>query len=377
MTATTGVLAATSSPLLMTIGFVIWDKEWKGSAFALNMFKGSLASVGFLLLSVATRLDSPFSSTVWNPTDVNYLVLSAVIGILIGDAAWLEALRIIGARRVILVDTLKPFLSALLGYFLLDESLNAWAYVGMVLTVVGVTVVSLEKDKGEASADVKGETEAEVPADKVKWRDGVKLGYFWAALNVILDCYGSVLTKQYGAAFTTWEIGLIRFGSASGIMILMSMSFIAGGKLSRREGEELPVHVSMSLMEKGAKAGVGAGAGASADAVEGETGDEEEKQTDREWFKFPVMTLKAYLRIALGVLLVTFICSALRNYALFEISLAMALTLGGIGPIYSLPIVWYVKNEIVTRKAVFFTFVSVVGIAVLCLLGMNDSENEE
>lgn len=233
MTATTGVLAAVSSPLLMTIGFVIWDKEWKGSAFALNMFKGSLASVGFLLLSIITRLDAPFNSDVWKLTDVNYLVLSAVIGILIGDAAWLEALRIIGARRVILVDTLKPFLSALLGYFILGEHLNAWAYVGMVLTVLGVTVVSLEKDKGTATADVEGEgggsssSSKVVEEKKVHWRDGVQLGYFWATLNVVLDCYGSVLTKQYGAAFTTWEIGLIRFGSASGIMIFMSASFLA------------------------------------------------------------------------------------------------------------------------------------------------------
>jgi hypothetical protein len=82
------------------------------------------------------------------------------------------------------------------------------------------------------------------------------------------------------------------------------------------------------------------------------------------------MSLPVYLRICLGVLFVTFFCSALRNYALFQISLATALTLGGIGPIYALPLVYLVKNERVTPRAVIFTFVSVAGVAVLCLFGV-------
>lgn len=124
MSALLGTLAALLSPLLMSVGFVIWDKHWKGSAFALNLLKCSLASLGFLLLSLLTRLDAPFSASVFTDEAVYYLAVSSAIGILVGDIAWLEALRVIGARRVIVVDTLKPFLSALLGYAVLGEELN-------------------------------------------------------------------------------------------------------------------------------------------------------------------------------------------------------------------------------------------------------------
>jgi hypothetical protein len=39
-------------------------------------------------------------------------------------------------------------------------------------------------------------------------------GYGMVILNVVLDTYFSVLAKQHGSQFTTWEINLIRFGFA-------------------------------------------------------------------------------------------------------------------------------------------------------------------
>jgi drug/metabolite transporter (DMT)-like permease len=49
------------------------------------------------------------------------LVMSAMLGIVVGDNTWLRALRLLGARRVIVVDAMKPWLAAVLGHFLLDE----------------------------------------------------------------------------------------------------------------------------------------------------------------------------------------------------------------------------------------------------------------
>jgi len=53
-----------------------------------------------------------------------YIILSSLLGIGIGDCAELEALRLIGARRVLVVDTIKPFAAAIIGHVLLDESLH-------------------------------------------------------------------------------------------------------------------------------------------------------------------------------------------------------------------------------------------------------------
>ena len=37
-----------------------------------------------------------------------------------------------------------------------------------------------------------------------------RVGYGCAVLNVFFDAYASVLTKQHGGGFTTWEINLLR-----------------------------------------------------------------------------------------------------------------------------------------------------------------------
>jgi hypothetical protein len=56
----------------MTLGFVIWDTLWVGSAIALNLFKSNLASVAFVVLSILTRLDHPFSPDIFQWHDVGW-----------------------------------------------------------------------------------------------------------------------------------------------------------------------------------------------------------------------------------------------------------------------------------------------------------------
>jgi hypothetical protein len=84
-----GALAAISSSLLMTVGFIVWDQNWKGSVFHLNLFKCALASILFLL--VAFFLSTPSR---WAVEDVVMLCISSFIGIVIGDLLWLQVFRI-------------------------------------------------------------------------------------------------------------------------------------------------------------------------------------------------------------------------------------------------------------------------------------------
>ena len=96
-------------------------------------------------------------------------------------------------------------------------------YVGMAVGVLGVAMVSLEKEKdtalakGETGEAVKAKAEAPPPA-KSRFAEG----YVCAALNVFFDAYASVLTKQHGSSFTTWEINVLRFGSAAGTMLTVA-----------------------------------------------------------------------------------------------------------------------------------------------------------
>ena len=68
----------------------------------------------------------------------------------------------------------------------------------------------------------------------------------------------------------------------------------------------------------------------------------------------------------------TFLCPALRNYALFQIPLAVALTLGCVGPIYALGIARFVRKENISKKVTIYTVGAVAGVVVLCLFGVAD-----
>ena len=59
--------------------------------------------------SVLATMPAPAIVPGDGPARVDMLVLSGVLGITIGDVVWLHALKLLGARRLILVDSVKPF----------------------------------------------------------------------------------------------------------------------------------------------------------------------------------------------------------------------------------------------------------------------------
>lgn len=153
-----GIIASSFSPLIMTIGFFIWDNKWGGvggSAFALNLYKCTTASFGFVIMSficgfttttttAAVVASAAAAAEAFSTRNVGYLILSSTLGIIIGDVLWLQALLILGAKQVIVIDSLRPFCAAILGRVVLDETLGVAAWGGMVLTVGGVVIVAIE-----------------------------------------------------------------------------------------------------------------------------------------------------------------------------------------------------------------------------------------
>ena len=143
-----GVIAALAAPMVMTFGFFIWEGIWKGSAFLLNTFKCTLASAVFIVvvgcLNAAEGV--AFFSHSATSRDVGMLILSSMLGIVIGDTCWLSAMKMLGARRVIMIDALKPFLAAIVGFVGLGEPLTWSLVLGLCLTMSGVLVVNLEKE---------------------------------------------------------------------------------------------------------------------------------------------------------------------------------------------------------------------------------------
>ena len=383
-----GVVAALTAPLVMSIGFIIWDIHWKkheGSAFALNMYKCTLASIAFLIMSLliekeASKDEPPFQVFQDNLREVGYLILSSVIGIIVGDALWLEALQIIGSRRVIVVDATKPFVGAILDWIIIGEDLLPISLIAMIITAFGVLIVSFENENeseseehipksqptqsNELKDDMKGieiqteqcegfdrqnshvidslgqvdmfqvesgrEYKEERQNAQVKPRNLSRRGYMFSVINVLLDSYGVVLTKQYGRMFTSWQINLVRFGFAGAFMLILS-AFL-----------RIYEKVSLGINTKKYK-----------------------------WYELPQMECIPWARISLGVAFVTFACPALSNYAVFEVPLGLALTLFSITPLYAIPLVWFMKKEKPTNRGTGGAIIAVVGVVLLVSFGTN------
>lgn len=73
------------------------------------------------------------------------LAWSGLIGLVLGDSFLFRAFKDIGARISMLVMSLVPGMSAVLGFLFLDESLSPLGIVGMLVTMAGVTIVVLER----------------------------------------------------------------------------------------------------------------------------------------------------------------------------------------------------------------------------------------
>lgn len=416
---TLGVGASLLSPLFMVLGFYIWDSQWKASAFMLNFYKCSFAGVLFVIVSLTYIQLSPTRSIIADlEIKVMYLLLSSVLGILIGDICWLQGLIILGPRRIIAIDSLKPGLAGLLASFMLDEALSPAKWVGLSLSSLGVYLVcksstSLDTgtdtigDKNDtklvniitvAAKDIEEEKDhsagnvalvnvapmatSEQPAEvKVKADDPTQIlhGYIYAAANVFLDVFGSALTKKYGGSFTTFEINALRFGSAAVIMVAICVTMLCLSRFDSSESEHekmVPATTESSFDKVDAAALVTTTAVEDVSLLIFPTASEslslveeaEKKDSSSAWYRIPVHTRKQWLLVTCGVLLVTFTCPALSNYALFKIPMGVSLTLTSVGPLYSMPLDWIVKRKVVHRVGVLGSIIAVAGVAILALV---------
>ena len=305
MYAASALVGAGVAPLFMTLGFFIWGSEWLGSAHTLNLFKCSLA--GCMFAATGLLLNGPGLSLLFQRETLSPLLLSSLLGIVVGDNAWQQ---ILGARRVILIDCFKPTLSAVLATALLHEPLPARLFFGSVLVCAGVAAVCRERQSDDDHEPDHGHAAA---------------GYALAALNVTLDVFGSVLTKQSGAQLSTWEINAVRFGFAS--LVLGAIS------LSAREASLQSVQKPSSLP----------------------------------WWDMPAQSEQAWRRVVLGVALVTFACPALSNYALFRLPLGLSQTLSSLGPLYAVAVDRVLLARPVSWRCVAATLVALLGVCLALL----------
>jgi drug/metabolite transporter (DMT)-like permease len=114
-----------------------------------------------------------------------YMSLSGIVGLAIGDFGYFGTLVVLGPRRGTLLMSLNPIFSVIAGYFLLTEVLDIWTFVGVIITLTGVTWVILERE----------EASNEEPLSKKEKISGITFGMIGAVgqgVGLVLAKYGMI-----------------------------------------------------------------------------------------------------------------------------------------------------------------------------------------
>ncbi|MEM9219733.1 MAG: DMT family transporter [Cyanobacteria bacterium P01_F01_bin.150] len=218
-----GELAALGGALLWAIASTIYTKAGQTVVpLVLNLVKGIVA-IAFMLLTLGIQ-QSPLP--ILNAREWLLLMGSGIVGIGIGDTVFFMALNSLGARRTILLEALAPPLAALLAIAFLGEVLGWTSYIGILLTVLGVTWVVLER-----TASTKNNAKIN-EISSIQYRQGIIYGL----LAALCQATGAVMTRAALVDTTIsplWS-GLIRLIAGTILALVLILGLIGTKRLESR-----------------------------------------------------------------------------------------------------------------------------------------------
>ncbi|MDA3860423.1 MAG: DMT family transporter [Melioribacteraceae bacterium] len=136
-----GEFAALSAALFWSVNaIVLTEAVSKVGSFNVNVGRLFFASI-FLLVTIL--LFSLSFNIYWQ--QYFYLILSGIIGLVIGDYGMLKSYELIGPRLGMLLMAFVPSMSLILAYYFLDEVLGFSQIVGIIITSFGLALVILQK----------------------------------------------------------------------------------------------------------------------------------------------------------------------------------------------------------------------------------------
>ncbi|KUO70842.1 MAG: hypothetical protein APF77_14335 [Clostridia bacterium BRH_c25] len=162
-----GEVAALTTAICWTFTAVCFESAGKKvGSLAVNLIRLIIA---FVLLGTFTF----FTRGMFLPIDATganwlWLLISGMIGFVIGDLFLFQAFVVIGSRISMLIMSVVPPITAITGYFLMGERITLLSAVGMFITISGITLVILSRStddkKIRLSHPVKGLTYAFIGA---------------------------------------------------------------------------------------------------------------------------------------------------------------------------------------------------------------------
>jgi drug/metabolite transporter (DMT)-like permease len=212
--------------------------------FQVNVTRLMLAAGYLVLLIAALRFDITMSVT-----QVASLSVSGVIGLALGDTFLFKAYEQVGARITMLFMSLAPAIAAGLAFWLLGEGISITGVLGMLITLLGISIVvfepGLNESPGGRSLTTAGIVYALFAAfgqgaglvvAKMAFRESALNGFVATAVRILASLIVllpfALMTKRYSHPYRTFSRDRKAFlltviGSVFGPFLGITSSLIA------------------------------------------------------------------------------------------------------------------------------------------------------
>ena len=217
-----GELAAFGAAMCWTVGSqCIEAAGHRVGSLTVNLLRlfvalGVLAVIGLFTRGQPLPLDFP-------PEAWNWLVVSGLIGLFIGDMCLFRAFVDIGPRVAMLIMTLNVPMTAILGWLWLGEIYGWHQWLGMAVTLAGVAWVIVERPDPamiEAGGDPPGDHQRRARRHRPITTWGVLL----ALGGAVGQAVGAVTSKQGMGNLDAFAATQIRFiGALMGFIVLFTV----------------------------------------------------------------------------------------------------------------------------------------------------------
>lgn len=196
-----GEIAALGTAFSWTITAMAFEVASKRlGALTVNLLRLFLAFIFLAILNYFTRgyvlpVDATMHAWIW-------LSLSGIVGFVIGDFFLFQSFTIVGSRVSMLIMTLVPPMTAIIGWLLLGEVMGLLKIGGMMLTIFGVGIVIFGKP------DKKGKISFRHPTKGILFALGGAVGQ---AVGLVLSKYGMGDYNAFAATQVRIIAGAIGF----------------------------------------------------------------------------------------------------------------------------------------------------------------------
>lgn len=184
-----GEIAALGTAVCWTVTAIVFESAGKKvGSVAVNIVRLTMA---FVLLTIFNS----FNRGLPLPSDASlhtwfWLLLSGLVGFVIGDLFLFKAFTVIGGRLSMLIMTLAPPFAAIIGFFLLGEKISWLGLLGMSLTVSGIGLVIFTRKNKDAQSD-------KAP-QQIKQKTSVRAKGILFAMGGALGQAGGLVLSKFG-----------------------------------------------------------------------------------------------------------------------------------------------------------------------------------